>query len=267
MRVFLSWSGDISRAMAFALRDWLGMIVQTVEPWMSERDIAPGEPWADVLSHELENTRYGIVCLTRDNISSPWLAFEAGALAKAVGRQRVVPLLADLSPSELKGPLSQFQAIRAKRSGVRSLVGDLATQSKSKLTEKRLDTLFEKLWPDLHVQFKGILQAKGHAPEVAARHRILVETLLEQSKEAEVGKLPRVHQQALRNRADQLRTELDRLNREEAGLRKKKATVSLIDRAIRPMEEELRKIEASVRSFAPDWDSGYQPRWTVVAKG
>jgi hypothetical protein len=56
MKTFISWSGETSRLIAQDLREWLPPVVQTIEPWMSDRDILPGKRWNDVLSHQLSET-------------------------------------------------------------------------------------------------------------------------------------------------------------------------------------------------------------------
>jgi hypothetical protein len=79
MRVFISWSGEPSRSVAQALRDWPPIVVQQVEPWMSDEDIESGGRWNDQIAAELEQADYGIICLTSTNLDRPWSLFEAGA--------------------------------------------------------------------------------------------------------------------------------------------------------------------------------------------
>src|SRR4051812_45766873 len=117
MRVFISWSGDRSRALALQLHDWLKAVVQLSDPWMSERDIDAGQRWNEEVSLRLRDTHFGIICLTPNNLNAPWLLFESGALAKALDSARVVPILLGLKKADLTFPLAQFQAQSADREG------------------------------------------------------------------------------------------------------------------------------------------------------
>jgi hypothetical protein len=93
MKVFISWSGDTSHALALALHDWLPDVLQSVEPWVSSEDIAKGAFWSTELVEALQQAHFGLCCLTPDNVSSPWMAFEAGAMIQRQSRARVSPVL------------------------------------------------------------------------------------------------------------------------------------------------------------------------------
>jgi hypothetical protein len=113
MKVFISWSGDASRDFALFLRDWIRQVVQAVEPFMSDQDIGKGARNTVEMSKELELVEFGIVVVTRDTVSAPWINFEAGAISRSIGTGRLVPLLLDVRKSDVAGPLSQFQAVDA----------------------------------------------------------------------------------------------------------------------------------------------------------
>ena len=57
MNVFLSWSGDRSKALATALNTWLAKVIQGVKPWLSDKSIDPGERWNVELQRALETCR------------------------------------------------------------------------------------------------------------------------------------------------------------------------------------------------------------------
>ena len=40
MKVFISWSGTRSKALAVALKEWLPLILQYAKPWVSDKDIS-----------------------------------------------------------------------------------------------------------------------------------------------------------------------------------------------------------------------------------
>ena len=118
-----------------------------VEPWMSD------ERWRVALSgtigQALDETNFGIVCVTRANQHVSWLIFEAGALAKSVELARVVPLRIDLTSSEVTGPLSDFQERQLDSDGVRRLVHDINAASERLMPAERVDTVFDAMWPRL----------------------------------------------------------------------------------------------------------------------
>src|SRR5580704_6319798 len=112
MKVFISWSGDASRAIADSLRKWLPGVLQAVRPYFSPDDITKGARWEGEISKELAASRIGLLILTSENIEAPWLLFEAGALAKNLEKSKVCPLLFGVEPTDVKGPLVQFQAAK-----------------------------------------------------------------------------------------------------------------------------------------------------------
>jgi len=42
MKVFISWSGELSHKVARIFRDWLPNVVQILEPYVSSEDIDKG---------------------------------------------------------------------------------------------------------------------------------------------------------------------------------------------------------------------------------
>jgi hypothetical protein len=93
MKVFISWSGELSKQVAQVLHDWIEDVLQGTEAWISSEDIDKGSFWFGEIGNELSETGIGILCLTKDNIHAPWILFEAGALSKGLSKNRVCPFL------------------------------------------------------------------------------------------------------------------------------------------------------------------------------
>src|SRR5215831_199016 len=90
MKVFIHWSGDRSKQLAEAIHWWLPNVLQFVKPYFSPADIEKGARWANDISKELEQSKIGIIAMTEENLASPWIMFEAGAISKVVGVRRLV---------------------------------------------------------------------------------------------------------------------------------------------------------------------------------
>ena len=109
------------------MREWLPLLFQTIEPWLSSSDIMAGTRWANELAENLDEIDFGILCLTQDNVNSPWILFEAGALSKSLQKGRVVPYLIGIKPKDLnESPLSQFQCVASDKNGTKKLLFSIA---------------------------------------------------------------------------------------------------------------------------------------------
>ena len=162
MKVFLAWSGDASHILADGLRTWLPRVIQGIKPFLSSRDIRSGSRWNEEIGGELQDTNYGILCLTRQNLDAIWIHFEAGALSKAVHRSHVVPLLLDVDAAQLQRPISEFQSKQANNDDLRALVIDINNSTETPLDEQLLLETYEMWWPQLDEVLEAARAAIGH---------------------------------------------------------------------------------------------------------
>jgi hypothetical protein len=117
MDIFISWSGRRSKAVAEALQEYLPIIVNAFNPWLSSANIDKGARWSSELATALANAKAGIICLTPDNLTAPYVLFESGAISKTVEKAFVCTLLIGLEPSDITGPLADFQATKPTKGG------------------------------------------------------------------------------------------------------------------------------------------------------
>jgi TIR domain len=157
MKVFISWSGGRSRAVAQKLREWLPFVVPRTQPWLSSADIQKGSRWGNVLTAELEQAKVGIICVTPDNVNSSWLLYEAGALSKLATSSLVCTYLTGIAPSQLEGPLSQFQSTLCTKDDTLQLIRDLNRALKTDAyPDKYIEEQFRMWWPDLESALNSV---------------------------------------------------------------------------------------------------------------
>ena len=176
MRVFVSWSGDRSKAAALGLRSLLeATFPEVVDVFISDQ-IDAGEMWALRLETELKQSEFGVVCLTEDNFQVPWLLFEAGAIATKFGRARVVPYwIDDLPVGAEKSPLAHFQRMPATHEGTLGLLKSINAARETPRDSQKLAIQFDRWWPDLEKILKCLHAGE---PANARSERELWETIL-----------------------------------------------------------------------------------------
>lgn len=166
MKLFISWSGPVSQSIANEMRNWFPLLLPAVSPFITSTDIDKGAQWQSMIRAELEKSDYGIVILTKENLESQWLAFEAGALSKHLGG-RVATILFDIGHGDVKSPLSMFQGTLFNETDFRQLISDInkAVNSENRRGEDQLDQLYPMLWPKIKDPVGLILrQAADAAP-------------------------------------------------------------------------------------------------------
>lgn len=183
MKVFISWSGELSRQIGEAIKDWLPAVLQNVKPYFTPKDIEKGSRWNADISKELEHSRLGIFIYTKDNLDSQWMLFEAGAISKTLDNSKVCPILFGLDNSDFKGPLTQFQTSQFNKVDFKKLVKTINNSiSENKLDDKVFDDVFEMWWPKLEVKINKILEENKVVNESIRDDRELLEEILALSR-------------------------------------------------------------------------------------
>jgi hypothetical protein len=180
MKVFIGWSGETSHKVAIALHDWLPKVIQAIKPFVSSEDIARGARWSGVIALELQASDFGIICATRDNIDTPWINFEAGALSKEIEKSSVTPFLFDLKPSEVLGPLGQFMAVPNEKDEISKLLTNINERQDpaQRLEKTMLHDAFRVYWPQLEEKLKAIAEgSKIPSPPKRMPEEVLEELL------------------------------------------------------------------------------------------
>ena len=180
MKIFVSWSGDRSKAIATLLSDWIKCVIQASRPWISTRDIDRGALWFSEIGDQLKETSVGIICLTQENKNRPWILFEAGALAKGLSSSRVCTFLIDLKPADLEDPLAQFNHTFSDRDSIWGLVQTLnGSLGSSSLDERILAQIFETYWPQFEAKFAAAIAQSPprEKPEPRTEKNLLGEIL------------------------------------------------------------------------------------------
>ena len=174
MKVFLSWSGDVSRQVAVIFRDWLPSVLQSIEPYVSSEDIDKGARWSTDIAKELEDSTFGVLCVTKENIDTPWLNFEAGALSKMMDESSVSPFLFDIKRSEVNGPILQFQSTIFEKEDIEKLIKTLNKAcGDNSLSDERMTKAFDVWYSTLEAELNKIviptkeLNKKEQVPEIA----------------------------------------------------------------------------------------------------
>lgn len=174
MKVFLSWSGERSRMIAEAFRDWLPLMLQALEPWIST-DIEKGGVWDKNIQEALVKSRVCIICLTKENLDSVYIHYEAGAIAN-LPEGSAKTFLYDIKNLDVKQPLARFQSTLYNKSDVFKLIAGLNDALKlheeTYVSDGVIEKTFELNWPSFKQTLDSIPKAGGQAEKRTADDKL-----------------------------------------------------------------------------------------------
>jgi hypothetical protein len=179
MKIFISWSGEASKRIGGIFRTYLPIFFQDCVFFMSKHDLESGVRWSAELATELGESDFGIICLMPDNLTAPWVLFEAGALSKHIKGRACCVLFGGLTPSDVTEPLSQFQNRLFSEDAFGQLLRDINKLRSSPMDAAAFGKLIEKFWPDISKEIAGVLteerpQASAKRPSEEILEEILV---------------------------------------------------------------------------------------------
>jgi hypothetical protein len=156
MNILISWSKPQSHEIALTLYEWLPKALPNAKPWVSSEDLTKGKSWQRELGETLAAAKVSVVCMTRENITSSWLFYEAGAIAAKADDILVCPFLIDASlRAAIKDtPLGQWQDTVPTEADVFKLMRSLNKQLGHH--EDLIKTSFEHHWPALKTKLDDI---------------------------------------------------------------------------------------------------------------
>lgn len=143
LTIFLSWSGPASQAAAQAIGRAIEDVFSDARPWISSKDIQLGQEWFTELRGALETTRFAVACLTRRNAASPWVLFEAGAVAGKLQGLKLVTVLLEGDVTDLVDPMARFNNTRFDHDGMLRLFESINISLGTPMKPLALQAAFE----------------------------------------------------------------------------------------------------------------------------
>ncbi|NLC17708.1 MAG: TIR domain-containing protein [Clostridiales bacterium] len=164
--IFLSWSKRLAKEIAEQFKADLEFIFGSrVNVFLSSEDIKPGEKAFYEINRRLSITNYGIFFITDESRYSPWIYYEAGAIAKDEQKCRVMVLRINVDQSALaETPLQQYQNCGLNEDGYRRIFMGIYELCEEKDKEATVRERIMARWKN-GKEYEKLLQKYGQSKE------------------------------------------------------------------------------------------------------
>ncbi len=184
MDILISWSGPSSHELALFFHGWLKSVLPGCNPWVSSVDIAKGARWSEELHAGLAKAKVAIVCITPENIRSPWLYYESGFIAAKLGEGAVCPYLVGVQGKLVKdSPLGLYQWTQADKTDTLKLIMTLNQRLDAPHHRDLLEGNFRNEWVALKRKLDKITESFEELEDpVTSTEPLISETLTDEAK-------------------------------------------------------------------------------------
>lgn len=166
-QIFLSQSGTRSQLLARELKALIDAVVH-LNAWFAPEDIRGGDLWPSQLFKALQAARFGVICLTEENLFSPWIHMETGSVLLQKGtsdpvdatqdRESLFVVCLDPVPTQLPGILRLLQVRQISRATVLELMLRLQSQFGVD-SENLIRERFDRHWPAFEEELRSSISA------------------------------------------------------------------------------------------------------------
>ncbi len=198
--VFMSWDGPLSRKIAGIFREYLPKIVPGANPYVP-LETKKGKQWLNETSKRMARSACALVFLTKDTAENPRIHFEAGSIYKGSRDNKILPVLINMTPGNLKMPLSLFKATALNEQQVFTLCKEVNKSLDRKAVK---DDELKSNWHDNSKNFlkkiKAELKKRKSGKTVKAGGKPLPPQTVEHREEIpeRIGKAPDTGPQAMK---------------------------------------------------------------------
>lgn len=158
--VFIGWGNKRGKDIANILYEFLvNFFNDEIDFYLSlnEKKIN----WASNILEETKKAKLGIFCILKENITSLWMHYEAGALGK-----NIYPILFDVKESNLVGPFNLLNPTIFGEEEFKKIIIEINKLCSSPLKERALDYNYPAQWKSLDLKVKNILSKTDDISEI-----------------------------------------------------------------------------------------------------
>ena len=149
MKIIIGWTGKSSRGLAELLNEWLLRVIQATEPMLlnigeqSSRAQIPIQDYND----DIDDSYFGILCLTSQNHESHDVLFEAGVMSNLLPPNRLCGLMLDLQAGDACRPLQRFPLLDTSKKDMRKLLHTInEAKGRKSISVDVLEDTFNIFW-------------------------------------------------------------------------------------------------------------------------